>query len=86
MRVEDLCSRFHLDFIQSSVSECLCSRNLGCSHKDYFQIFISLRFGEFIGKPLIQLSAQHFDLSLLKQKMSFSKAAKRLGNMCPIFL
>lgn len=54
--------------------------------KDISRYFISLQFGEFIGKPLIQLNAEHFDLSLLKQRMSFSEEPKGLGKIYPILL
>lgn len=42
--------------------------------KDISRYFISLQLGKFIGKPLIQLNAECFDLGLLKQRMSFSEA------------
>lgn len=54
--------------------------------KDLSRYFISLQIGEFIGKPLKQLNAEHFDLSLLKQRMSFSEEPKGFGKNIPHFL
>lgn len=78
MRVGDLCSRFHLDFVQSSayLRVPMFNKSGAVLTKAISRYFISFQFGEHIGKPLIQLNAEHFDLSLLKQKRSFSEEPK----------
>lgn len=85
VRVGDLCSRFHLDFVQSSAYFRMLMFNKSgvVLTKAISRYFISLQFREFIRKPLIQLNAELFDLCLLKKECLFLRNQNDLGTCTP---